>query len=302
MSNALAIAHVTQALAELISANLRPEIDFAVTIETRRPPADPPSDPTITVFLYQVVPNVARRNDDLPTRAGNGHLVKRPAAALDLNYLITAYGEETQAVGQRLLGAVVRTLHEIPILPRYAIEAAAEKQWLAGSDFPAAEQKLRFTPIQMDVDETSKLWGMLNQTPYALSVCYQGTLVLIDGREEPAATPVVRERTVRVAPFGAPGAPVPPGSGPGSGAGTDGAELGREPEGAGPGREADADTALASATASAPAPTASKALARAPKTPAPARKRKATPPARARKAAANRAPDPAPAPEEGTES
>ena len=63
----------------------------------------------------------------------------------------------------------------------------------------------------MDIDETSKLWGMLHQTPYTLSVAYQASLVLIEGRERPVPAKPVERRTVRVLPFGAPGAPVPPG-------------------------------------------------------------------------------------------
>ena len=74
MSNALAIAHVTQALALLIENNLSPEIDIAVKVETRKPPAEPPAEPTITVFLYQVTPNASMRNNDLPTRASDGTL------------------------------------------------------------------------------------------------------------------------------------------------------------------------------------------------------------------------------------
>ena len=198
MSNGLAIATVTQALALLIEQNLPPEIDMAVAVQTRTPPSEPPAEPTITVFCYQVTPDAARRNADLPTRASDGRLLTRPAAAIDLHYLISAYGEENQLVGQRLLGCVVRTLHEIPILPREVIEEAARRPYLAGSDLAESIQKVRFTPTQMDIDETSKLWGMLYQTPYALSVCYQGALVLIEGREQPVPPPPVRTRTVTV--------------------------------------------------------------------------------------------------------
>ncbi|GAA2363953.1 hypothetical protein GCM10009854_49610 [Saccharopolyspora halophila] len=193
MSNALAIATVTQALALLIENNLRPEIDMAVSVETRKPPAEPPTDPTITVFLYQVAPNPSMRNTDLPTRGPNGRLWSRPTAALDLNYLISAYGEETELVGQRLIGCVVRTLQEIPVLPIELIEQAAERPHLSGSDLAESAQRVRFTPIQMDVDETSKLWGMLHQTPYSVSVTYQGSLVFVDGREEPEPAKPVRE-------------------------------------------------------------------------------------------------------------
>ncbi|KUN67053.1 hypothetical protein AQJ46_25230 [Streptomyces canus] len=215
MSNALAIAHVTQALALLIENNVGPEFGEAVKVEPRKPPADPQLEqPTVSVFLYQVTPNTSQRNNDLPTRAADGTLVKRPAAALDLHYLISAYGDERELVGQRLIGSVVRTLHEIPILPKDVVEQAGERPYLAGSDLVEAAQRVRFTPTVMDVDETSKLWGMLYQTPYALSVVYQAALVLIDGRESPVPGRPVERREVRVLPFGAPGAPVPPGAEP----------------------------------------------------------------------------------------
>lgn len=211
MSNALAIATVTQALAQLIENNLGPEMDIAVKVETRKPPAEPPADPTINVFLYQVTPNPSMRHTDLPTRASDGTLLGRPAAALDLHYLISAYGDEAELVGQRLIGCVVRTLHEIPVLPKELIELAAERPYLTGSDLAESPQRVRFTPTVMDIDETSKLWGMLHQTPYTLSVAYQASLVLIEGRERPTPAKPVERRTVRVLPFGAPGAPVPPG-------------------------------------------------------------------------------------------
>ncbi|MFE7107892.1 DUF4255 domain-containing protein [Streptomyces sp. NPDC057575] len=220
MSNALALAHVTQALALLIEDNLQPEIDIAVNVEARKPPADPPTDPTITVFLYQVTPDTSQRNNDLPSRTSDGRLVKRPAAALDLHFVISAYGDEATLVGQRLIGSVVRTLHEIPVLPKDMIELASEKPYLAGSDLADAIQRVRFTPTVMDIDETSKLWGMLHQTPYSLSVVYQAALVFIEGREQPAPAEPVDRHTVRVLPFGAPGAPQRPGPVGGDGGGT----------------------------------------------------------------------------------
>ncbi|WP_261684233.1 DUF4255 domain-containing protein [Streptomyces violarus] len=260
MSNALALAHVTQALALLIEANLPPDIDIAVKVEPRKPPADPPLEPTITVFLYQVTPNTSQRNNDLPARASDGTLVRRPAAALDLHYLISAYGEEAELVGQRLIGSVVRTLHEIPVLPRDIIELAGQRPHLSGSDLAEAVQRVRFTPTVMDVDETSKLWGMLHQTPYTLSVVYQAVLVLIDGRETPVPAKPVERPEVRVLPFGAPGAPVPPAASP--------AADGLPSEGA-----SEPSDAPVKAVAKTPAKTPAKA----------ARGRKPAPPARAAK-------------------
>ncbi|MEW2397726.1 Pvc16 family protein [Streptomyces sp. NPDC046862] len=278
MSNALAIAHVTQALAVLIESNLAgPELDLAVKMELGKPPAEPPSEPTISVFCYQVTPNVSQRGNDLPTRAADGTLRKRPAAALDLHYLISAYGEESELVGERLIGSVVRTLHEIPILPKDVIERAGEKPYLAGSDLVEAAQRVRFTPTVMDIDETSKLWGMLYQTPYALSVVYQAALVFIEGRETPVAARPVERTGVTVLPFGAPGAPVPPGS---AGAGAAGAGAAAD-EASGSADPAEAVTTVEAAK------TPSKAVAKpAVRTPAKSAARTATkPPAATRKAA-----------------
>ncbi|MFJ8938212.1 Pvc16 family protein [Streptomyces sp. NPDC102365] len=282
MSNALAIAHVTQALALLIEANLQPEIDMAVKVEPRKPSADPPAEPTITVFLYQVTPNTSQRGTDLPTRASDGTLLKRPAAALDLHFLISAYGEETELVGQRLIGSVVRTLHEIPVLPLDIIELAGEKPYLADSDLAEAAQRVRFTPTVMDIDETSKLWGMLHQTPYTLSVVYQAALVLIEGRGTPVAAKSVERSTVRVLPFGAPGAPVPPGAGdaarPASGATEADTTADAAPAGTAEGM---AETAT-KAPAQSPAKTPAKASAKAPAKPSARAAAKAPDGARAR--------------------
>ncbi|ELP67860.1 DUF4255 domain-containing protein [Streptomyces turgidiscabies] len=275
MSNALAIAHVTQALAALIENNLGPEFDAAVTVETRKPPTEPSGEPTIHVFLYQVTPNTSQRNNDLPTRAADGTLVKRPAAALDLHYLISAYGEENELVGQRLIGMVVRTLHEIPILPKDVIEQAGEKPYLAGSDLLESAQRVRFTPTVMDVDETSKLWGMLYQTPYSLSVVYQAALVLIEGRESPVAAKPVQRSDVRVLPFGAPGAPAPGGRALPVNESAHGGSSDAEPE---PGPESQPSSGPGKAAAKAPA---RKAVVKVPAKVTPARTRKAARPAKA---------------------
>lgn len=210
MSNALAVATVTEALRQLIAQSLAPDIPFAVDVAARKPPTDPPLDPTITVFLYQVTPNAALRNLDAPTRAADGTLLTQPGAALDLHYLISFYGEEAELVPQRLLGCVVRTLHETPVLPQELIATAAQQPYLSGSDLAAAQQRVRFTPTALDIDDTSKLWGMLyqNQTPYALSLVYQGIAVVVDGLGTPVTVKQVKTRTVRVTPTAttAPGA------------------------------------------------------------------------------------------------
>ncbi|GAA2836524.1 DUF4255 domain-containing protein [Crossiella cryophila] len=200
MSNTLAIATVTHALCGYLARSL--DVGIAVNVNPQKPPADPPSDPMISVFLYQVTPNGSLRNADAPTRGPDGAVLRKPQAALDLHYLISFYGEEASALPQRLLGSVVRALHEDPILARKDIEdAVLFHPHLAGSDLAASPHKVRFTPAQLDLDDQSKLWSMLFQTPYAVSLHYLASLVLVDGRSTPQAGKPVLRRHIHVEPF-----------------------------------------------------------------------------------------------------
>ena len=114
-------------------------------------------------------------------------MLTKPQAALDLHYLISFYGDEAQLVPQRMLGVVVRSLYEQPTLQAADIQTAAAQAFLLGSDLSAAAERVRFTPTHMDIDDLYKLWTMMSQTQMALSLTYQATLVLIDGKESAAA-------------------------------------------------------------------------------------------------------------------
>jgi hypothetical protein len=183
MSNALAIATVTTALAQLVRTAAQSVVNGAEVV-TGRP--DPNATPAhrVHLFLYQVSPNGAMRNNDLPTRSSDGKLVARPTAALDLHYLLAFYGSETELETQRMLGAVVRDLHATPVLTRQMIRnAVASQNFLQGSNLADAVEQVKFTPLAVSLEELSKLWSVFFQTPYALSVAYQGTVVLIESEE-----------------------------------------------------------------------------------------------------------------------
>ena len=204
MSNYLAIATVTEALRLFISRSLSPDISLSVHVQAGRPPTAPPTEPTISIFCYQVAPDPQLRNFDAPIRDGNGTVINKPQAALDLNYLISFYGDEAQLVPQRMLGVVVRSLYEVPTLQATDIQNAAAEPFLLGSDLAGAPQLVRFTPTHMDLDDLYKLWTMMSQTQMALSLTYRATLVFIEGKETQAAGPPVLRRTVRALPGGRP--------------------------------------------------------------------------------------------------
>lgn len=205
MSNFLAIATVTATLSRALSAAVGADVPGA-TVTTLRPDDSTNGTPEtgVNVYLYQVTPNAAWRNNDLPTRRDDGRLVQRPRAALDLLYLLSFHGNEVQLEPQRLLGSVVRTLHARPVLTRQMIRDTigdASNAFLAGSDLADELESIKFTPSSLSLEELSKLWSVFFQVPYTLSVAYQASVVLIEPEAAAQRALPVRERNVYVTPF-----------------------------------------------------------------------------------------------------
>jgi hypothetical protein len=195
VSNHLAIANVTAALKKVLGDVADKAISGAQAT-TNRPDVIPDiNTPTVNIFLYQVSPNAALRNDDLPTRRDEGTLAQRPRAALDLHYLLTAFGKDSDLIPQQLLGAVVRALHSTPVLLRTTI-----RDTLTGSDLFLAPESVKFTLVPLSLEELSKLWSIFFQTRYTLSVAYLASVVVIEAEETPSSPLPVQESRVVVVP------------------------------------------------------------------------------------------------------
>src|SRR5262249_500079 len=185
MSNHYAIATVTATLQQLLDKAVSTDVPGASATMVR--PDGPGSgvpDPGVNIFLYQVTPNTATRNEDLPTRSSDGRLVNRPRVGLDLHYLLTFYGKDAQFEPQRVLGSAVRTLHGRPVLTRPQIEQALTAYpVLVHSNLSHDVELVKFTQLPLTLEELSKLWSVFFQTTYHLSVAYQGTVVLIESED-----------------------------------------------------------------------------------------------------------------------
>jgi len=215
MSNFLAIATVTATLRQTLQNILDSEMPAPVPgarVITARPEdlAGTTTDPRINIYLYQVTPNAAWRNADLPTRRSDGAVVQRPQVALDLHYLLSCYGDETRLEPQRLLGIITRTMHAQPVLTRQAISNAIDAlirtdrgtfDFLSESNLADAVELVKFSPLHLSLEELSKIWSVFYQVQYALSVAYQGTVVLIESDDVPQKALPVRDRTISVVPF-----------------------------------------------------------------------------------------------------
>ena len=202
MSNYMAIATVTGTLQSILGDAAKVVSGGHVSIRRPDLSASSPRDAGINVFLYQVMPNVAYRNADLPTRRTDGKLVQRPQEALVLRYLLSFFGEDATLESHLLLGATGRQLHAQPALTKPQIEfIVSKKPELSGSNLAEQFDLIRFTPLSLSLEDMSKLWSTFFQVPYVLSVAYEASAVLIETDETPLQPLPVKTRNLQGIPF-----------------------------------------------------------------------------------------------------
>lgn len=198
MNNALAIAAVTAVLKDILEnalANDAIATSVGDTVVTALPPdrisVGNDERPQLNLFLYQVSQN---RNADWLGRDRLELQSHQPPLALDLHYLLTAYGaKDFQA--ELLLGFALQLLHNIPVITRDRLQSAMQKaastttfgvlsQALTITSVPDLVDQLgeiKLSPEFFNMEETSKLWSSM-QTHYRPSAAYQASMVLIQGQ------------------------------------------------------------------------------------------------------------------------
>ncbi|MBD2520629.1 DUF4255 domain-containing protein [Nostoc sp. FACHB-973] len=220
MSNALAIATVTAVLKDLINNGLI-DGDLAnvgdVAVSALAPDLvniDNATNPSqLNLFLYHVTSNQGWRNVGLPSRDSSGERLSNPPLALDLHYLLTAYGKQ-DFHSEILLGYAMQLLHETPILTREAIRQTFQNkiqvngvanlpilQTLSTSGLDEQIEQIKITPQYLTTEEISKLWSSF-QTHYRPTVAYQVSVVLIESRKSTKSALPVRQYQTVVLPFG----------------------------------------------------------------------------------------------------
>jgi Pvc16 N-terminal domain len=216
MSSPLAIGAVSAVLRNYldnglidIGAPLSPVKVTAVAPDTIKLD-EPDTPPSLNLFLYRTSRNQGWAEVGLPAFDGNGSRVSAPPLALNLHYLLTAYGSaDFQA--EILLGYAMHLLHERPVLDRAAIRKALQPSPLDSSILPPAFQALTasdladqleavtITDEPVDSEEMSRLWSAL-QAHYRPSAAYAVSVVLIEARR-PTRTPLpVLTRGITVEP------------------------------------------------------------------------------------------------------
>ena len=203
MSNHLAIATVTATLQRILQDTAQVDVEGA-RVTTVRPDNVGRGIPEtgINIFLYRVA-TVNWRNQDLPGRRSTGELNKRPQIALELNYIMTCYGNEVELEPQRLLGSAIRTMHSQPVLQTEAIKNTLDDssfRYLRESDLIEQIESIQFAPLGLSTEDLSKIWSIFFQTPYNLSVAYQARTVAIESYQIPRRALPVRKPIISASP------------------------------------------------------------------------------------------------------
>jgi hypothetical protein len=192
MSNSTAIATITAAIGKLLETGVKinddgnPDPDLTDLDVTMQPPGKARGTKTsnqINLFLYQVLPNAALRNMDFPRKVRSGETAF-PPLALNLNYLLTAYGKnDDDSLSHRIIGRAMRILNDFPLIGVSDLFNTAEiTGLLSGSGVTLQPEHIRITLLPLTLDELSKLWLMF-QTDYRISAAYQVAVVLIESTQ-----------------------------------------------------------------------------------------------------------------------
>lgn len=167
--------------------------------------------PQVNLFMYYISLNPALRNLDLPSSNGQGGRVGNPPLALNLHYLVCAYGGN-QFDPEILLGWAMKVLHDTPVVPPATIQNAlnalssqssAEAKLIAGSTLAAQIEHLRITPETLTTEEIYRLWAAFS-APYRPSTALQAAVVVIQDTTEFTSNLPVKTRTVTAQPLEAP--------------------------------------------------------------------------------------------------
>jgi hypothetical protein len=217
VSNPLAVTAVTAAFGQLLNKAITES--GVAGAKVRLEPPDPNfslSDPLLNLFLYQVNPQGPMRSDDAPFRNGRGELMRPSVLALNLHYLLTAYGKGgTTATGgnqleaQHLLAYAMSFVNDNAMLTRDHIREAINAYSsgnqppyarLSASDLDAQVEVVKLTPLTLTPEEISKLWSALNQS-YRLSVAYEASVVLVTRPRPSRAVPPVESVGIHALPL-----------------------------------------------------------------------------------------------------
>jgi hypothetical protein len=215
MNTALRIASVTFVLRDILNKGLNDynasdATGVGTTVTATSPDRIDTSqngEPSqLNLFMYQATPNQGWRNVGFPAFNGNGDRVNNPPLAIDLHYLLSAYGSQ-ELHTDILLGYGMQILHENPVLDRNLINTfvsdpglSAQLKTLADAQLADQVEMVTITPEILSIEDISKLWAAF-ATKYRPTAAYKATVILIETSKSTKTGPPVQTRKIYAVPI-----------------------------------------------------------------------------------------------------
>lgn len=220
MSDYLAVGGVSAVLKALLNQGLS---DFGPStvlvsppgITNKAPdliPTGPDEPAQLNLFMYYASINPALRNLDLPSMNLSGNQLSNPPLAIDLHYLVTAYGANPFDP-EILLAFAMQVFHDTPLVPRNIIQAALtaldsgtpsnEQKLIAASTLASQIEHVRITPEALTTEEIYRLWTAF-QVSYRPTTSYQVSVVVVQNTKAFQSNPPVQRRSLIALPLAGP--------------------------------------------------------------------------------------------------
>jgi hypothetical protein len=159
----------------------------------------------LNLFMYYASHNAAFRNLCLPSADSNGNKLSNPPLALNLHYLMSAYGK-SEFDAEIMLGWAMKVFHENPVYSQSEIsdliaqiassaQPTAEVKLLVNTTLASQVESIKVTPESLSNEEISRLW-MAFQTHYRTTTSYQVTVVLIQDTSTVKSNLPVQSRNI----------------------------------------------------------------------------------------------------------
>jgi hypothetical protein len=142
----------------------------------------------------------------------NGQQISNPPLAINLHYLVTAYGANPFDP-EILLGFAMQVFHNTPVIPRSVIQTALtaldsgtptnEQQLVSTSTLASQIDQIRITPEALSTEEIYRLWTAF-QVSYRPTTSYQVSVVVIQKTQSYQSNMPVQFRSLVAMPLTGP--------------------------------------------------------------------------------------------------
>ncbi len=190
MADYRAIMTVGKAVIELLRSNYsqnRDDFNHELEFDVYRAKdfSTKPIIAGVSLFLYRVFPNGTQRTPS--GRIGPNGQRYQTQLPIDLHFLLTAWGQDA-SLQQKIAGWMMRTLEDMPILPASLLNSAVP-------DIFRPDETVEISLAELDTEILVRMWNMLLEIDYQLSVPYIARNIRIESTQIIAPGEPVQERT-----------------------------------------------------------------------------------------------------------